>query len=71
MEMIKNPHAFFSFVDNINEADYVVKSKFRGINPLISLKSTCIHVTELDDELAKKYNELKQKINKDWLIKTR
>lgn len=33
MKMIMNPQAYFSITNTTSDADYIVKSKFRGINP--------------------------------------
>lgn len=71
MEMLMNPEAYFSLVDTIHEADFIVKSKFRGIDPWISSDSAPIRVTEMDDRLAKEYEEAKQIISKGWFIKVK
>lgn len=69
MKMIMNSHAYFAIVDTINEADFIVKSKFRGIDPWIISESHCSRITEMDDNLAEEYEKVKQIISKGWLIK--
>lgn len=71
MKMIKNPQTYFSVVDTMSEADYIVKSKFRGINPWVLSESKYKRITEIDDELAEEYERVRQRINKGWLIKIR
>lgn len=69
MKMLLSPQAYFSLVNTIDEADFIVKSKFRGINPWVVSESKCLRITEIDEELAKEYEEVKQIICKGWLIK--
>lgn len=38
MHMIKNHDDYFYFVEKEQEADFIVKSKFRGINPWVILE---------------------------------
>lgn len=70
MKMVKNPHAYFSIINDLQEADLIVKSKFRGINPWVVSKSKHLRLTEVDDELAKEYEEVRARIERGWLIKT-
>ena len=69
MKMISNPQVYFSLVDTSSEADYIVKSRFRGINPWVLSESKYIRITEIDDNLAEEYDEVKKRINKGSLIK--
>lgn len=69
MKMIMNPQAYFSIVDTQSEADYVVKSKFRGIDPWVSSESQFRRITQIDDKLAEEFEEVRQIITKGWLIK--
>ena len=69
MKMIKNFQEHFCLVDTHGEADYIVKSKFRGINPWVLSESKYMRITEIDDELAKEYEESRKRINKGWMIK--
>lgn len=69
MKMIMNPQPFFTLVDNVDEADFIVKSKFRGINPWVVLESRSLRITEMDDTLAEEYEKMRQLIGKGWLIK--
>ncbi len=69
MKMIMNPQDYFSIINDISEADYIVKSKFRGINPWVLSESEYRRLTEVDGLLAEKYEETKRIISKGWLIK--
>lgn len=69
MKMIGNPQLYFSLFDTCSEADYIVKSKFRGINPWVLSESKYMRITEIDDKLAEEYDESRERINKGWMIK--
>lgn len=69
MKMIMNHKDYFLLIDTISDADYIVKSKFRGINPWVLSDSKYVRLTEIDDTLAEEYEETKQIIGKGWLIK--
>lgn len=64
-----NAQDYFSIINNVSEADYIVKSKFRGINPWVLSESECRRITEIDEKLAEEYEETKHLINNGWLIK--
>lgn len=68
MGMILNPDAYFSIVDPL-EADLIVKSKFRGIDPLILSPSSCSRLTSLDVNFASEYQNTKNIIEMGWPIK--
>lgn len=69
MNMIVNSHVYFSVVDDADKADYIVKSKFRGIDPWVKFESNCIRLTELDANLNQEFQRVKQIVNKGWPIK--
>ena len=69
MKMIANPLDFFSIIDVAEDADLIVRSKFRGINPWILIGSECKRITELDDQLAEEYVKTKQMMSNGFLIK--
>lgn len=69
MKMIMNAESYFAIIDTVNEADFIVKSRFRGINPWVLSESQCMRITEMDDQLAEEYEETKQIVGKGWLIK--
>lgn len=69
MEMITNFPTYFSLVENIDEADLIVKSKFRGVNPWVMFGSKYFRITEIDDQLAEEYERVKELICKGWFIK--
>ena len=56
MRMIMNPQSYFCMVDSVDEADFIVKSKFRGIDPWIASE-------------PQEYEKEKRIISKGWLIK--
>ncbi len=59
---------FFELVD-VEEADYVVTTKFRGINPLVKIGGTYFSLAELDNDFAQQYEMTKQIANKGWGIR--
>lgn len=69
MKMIMNPQAYFSIVDSINEADFIVKSRFRGIDPWVVSESTYSRITEMDNKLAEEFEKARQIISKGWAVK--
>jgi len=69
MEMIRTPQEHFSLVDAYSDADYIVKPKFRGINPWVLSESKWMRLTEIDATLAEEYEEVRQRVRKGWLIK--
>lgn len=69
MKMAMNAQSYFTLVNTIDEANLIVKSKFRGINPWVMFESKCLRITEIDEALAKEYEQAKQRICKGWLIK--
>ena len=68
MHMITNASAHFSIVDPI-EADFTVKSKFRGIDPWILSGTECVRLTLMDADLALEYETAKQRITTGWPVK--
>lgn len=69
MTMVMNPQVYFSIVDSCEEADFIVKSKFRGIDPWVVSDSQCSRITLIDDILAEEYEKVKQIMGKGWPIK--
>lgn len=68
MQMILNYSDFFSLVENEEEADLIVKSRFRGINPWIIDDSLSMRLSELDEQLAQEFDTAKRKMEKGWFI---
>jgi len=68
MQKVIEPHPHFALVD-FTEGDMIVKSKFRGIDPLVFTETECIRMTSLDAALAEEYNEVKKRVQKGWPIK--
>jgi HD superfamily phosphohydrolase len=69
MWMVMHPQDYFSVVDTTAEADDIVKSKFRGINPWILSGSTCVRITEMDRQIAEEFEKVRQIVTSGWLIK--
>lgn len=68
MRMVLNSQEYFSMVD-ASESDFIIKNKFRGINPWISFQSQYVRVTALDQELAEDYETARQLIAAGWPVK--
>ncbi len=68
MHKVKHPYSYFSFVRE-SEADIIVKSKFRGIDPWILLDGQYIRLTEYDRSLAKDFQSTKKKVTTGWSLK--
>ncbi len=69
MDMVLNSQNYFYDVDTSEQADYCVKSKFRGIDPWIFSGSECVRLTQMDTVLAQEYQKVKEVMAKGWLIK--
>lgn len=68
MQKILNPLEHFVFVDP-SDADIVVISKFRGIDPWILSQDKCIRLTSVDASVANEYQQTKEKISTGWGLK--
>ncbi len=69
MKKLENIHHHFSAVGRADQADLVVKSKFRGIDPWIMVGPKCLRLTEIDDNLAEEYEKVKQTLKRGWTVK--
>lgn len=65
IEMILNASTYFSIVEKA-DAEMIIKSKFRGIDPWILLEKP-FRLTELDKQLADEFKRTKEIIN--WPVK--
>ncbi len=68
MKMIADIDAYFCLV-NPSQANLIVKSKFRGIDPWILSRGIIIRITSMDPLLAEEYKKTKEKIERGWAIK--
>lgn len=68
MAMVMNSQDHLSLVDP-SEADVIVKSKFRGINPWIRTDSGYSRLTEVDPDLAEEFDQARKVIEQGWPIK--
>jgi hypothetical protein len=50
------------------ESNLVIKSKFRGLNPLIKIEDTFKRLTDLDVEYRKEYERVKKQVTDGWNI---
>ncbi len=69
MKKIMNSQDYFSIITDVSQDHCLVKSKFRGINPWVLSNSEYKRITEIDDNLAKEYEETKRIISNGWLMK--
>ena len=68
MQKVLNTEAFHRLV-NHTEATLIVKSKFRGIDPLINHHGHPVRLTSLNPDLFQDYTAVKEKMAKGWAIK--
>lgn len=52
-----------------SEADFIVKSRFRGIDPWILSEGSVVRLTALDPLLKEEYSQAKEKVEKGWPLK--
>lgn len=69
MEMLLHSDKHFCVVDSSSDADLVVKSKFRGIDPWIATDAECLRLTHIDSKVAGEYEKVKRIVEKGWPIK--
>lgn len=69
MEMIKKATNHFVLVNKKEEADFIIKSKFRGINPWIKANNNYLQLIETNQSLKEEYQKTKETLDKGWLIK--
>lgn len=60
---------YYTLVDSAEEADVIVKSKFRGIDPWVDTGNLFERITSLDETLAREYAAAKMTMEKGWPIK--
>lgn len=68
MQKVMKPYSYFRLVE-ASQADLVVKSKFRGIDPWIVSGSTCMRLSSLDPDFANEYEKAKQTLSHGWYIR--
>ena len=52
-----------------DSCDYLVKVKFRGVNPLIKQKNGFKRLTEVDKTFADKFEKVRNQLNHGWPVK--
>ncbi len=68
MMRISSPENYY-FVSDDFDADMAIKSKFRGINPIILTNEGKVPLTELDPNFSKNYEKVQSNVKKGWPIK--
>lgn len=69
MNMIINSSHYFFIVDPL-EADFVVKSKFRGIDPWIHVEGNTVRLTTFDEAYGTEFYRVKERMEKTgWGIR--
>jgi uncharacterized protein len=69
MFMILNCEDYISLVDISDDPNFLITSKFRGINPWVLVNSKYERITSLDEDLAKEYEQNRLLVEKGWPIK--
>jgi hypothetical protein len=69
MDMVLHYPSYFSFVDFSDPDAFIIKSKFRGIDPWIAVGSSNTRITEIDDTLRDEYLKTKEIVTKGWAVK--
>ena len=69
VEALYYPKQYYNLVDNPTEADIIVRSKFRGIDPFVLYNGQIRTLTSLDPLLKQKYHETSETMLKGWPIK--
>ena len=68
MERLLHAQDYYTLVDPA-EADLIVKSKFRGIDPWILSDGKVVRLTAIDRALAEEYQSVKEKLQSGWSLK--
>lgn len=68
MRMLGDVSSYYSLVKH-EEADIIIKSKFRGINPHIFIEDQILRMTEVDSALREEYQTTLAKLKKGWAVK--
>ena len=69
IKAISQKELSFRILKKVREADVVIKSKFRGIDPMISHKGKRVRLTSINSKLAKEYKRIKKEMERGWAIK--
>jgi hypothetical protein len=59
---------YYQLVDDASDADIIVKSKFRGIDPLIATSEGNKRLTEIDEIYREEFRKSKSKMERGWWI---
>ncbi len=70
MHKILHPDEYYHFVA-LEEADVVVRSRFRGIDPWILQDGAIVRLTELQDDLVQAFEQAKKRAAQGWPVKFR
>lgn len=69
MKMVMNANSYFAIVNATAQYDFIVKSKFRGINPWILTNPDCVRLTNMDAKLADDFEAVRKQLCEGWPIK--
>jgi uncharacterized protein len=56
-------------ITDVDSSDFVVKSKFRGLDPLVATAHGLQRLTTLDDDYKCEYNRVKQQVTQGWGVR--
>lgn len=59
----------FKLVSKDDDHDYMICSKFRGVNPLVSDNGQLKRLTEIDKTYAREYAQVRQVMAQGWAVK--
>lgn len=68
MQLLEGNKELYTFVEAHN-ADQIIKSKFRGVDPWIQTEGGVFRLSELDPDLASQYQSIKDRFEIGWPIK--
>lgn len=69
MDWVTKTNIFYALIDDPGQADIIIKSKFRGIDPWVIVDGKCMRLTTFDPTLAQEFKKTKEKIEKGWMVK--
>ena len=68
MKMVLNAQHYFSLV-HPRDAEMMIKTKFRGIDPWVVSGNGIIRLTDVDPKIAKEFSQLKQILENGWPVR--
>lgn len=68
MEKIPRISSCFAFAEP-SEADLIIRSKFRGVDPWVIGSEKRVRISEIDPVLASEYRMLQEKLRRGWSVR--